>query len=1098
MPLVKLNIPTLVSDQVIDEQKQFVLRPLFLEYPVVLRRRYDNAILQYQKEVKKIFRGYRLSRPKADQLLWYLFNPELHYQQFELEFNLNRQLVKGAFAAVSFGLQGHTFVCLPGLNNFMFLSSAATSSDLRSECRKHIRKLMSDFQADDPDNFNTQDYLARPQEFIHEVEVTVNIAYQPFEFEEKSPMAFLSSLLEGTEFDGVQEMEKVGQDWNGLYPTELSRAYQQDELVEQLYQLIYHSQETPIALVGPEGVGKHTMVQEAIWRYRSETYGKAKGRQQRIWRVDPTRIIAGMSVVGMWQKRTEAIIRFAINPTENSRGCDKILIDNPIALLRIGKSAQNDMNLSDVLQPYLEQRQFQLILIATPEEWKALQEQGRRFSSLFRLLRIQEPPLSKVIDIILEKRRQLEREQDTSISIKAIEELLSIQRNFLRRKPLPGSVIRLMQQLAVKHRLGYVDSPEVRAEFQAISGMKEQAFANTSPAGAEETARQIGQKLVGQPQAVQALADVAHLVQAKLTNPNKPISSFLFVGPTGVGKTQAAKVLCEHLTGDAQQLVRFDMNEYIDSSGVQRLIGDYYNPEGQLTGAVRYRPFSILLLDEIEKAHPLVHDLLLQVLDDGRLTDSLGRTVDFSNTIIILTSNAGAREAGSQLGFQTDEQAQAHAYRRAMEQTFRPEFINRIDHTVVFNPLQPEHILGIARLQIQELLSRDGFVRRATILNISQEALQWVSHRGFDPRMGGRALKRQIERDLTVLSAEQLLVNPQSEAPIIFEIGLQGQRLSPKVTPLSFVEELSEGWLPHLPEETRGKAFYNQLLRSLEKLRENLSRYEENKEQHTPLVFEDGQPAGGLNWQYYHFKAKVEEAREAIRNISLGFRDKYYKIGPAIPLRLKAVNIVPKSDWSTKGLRENVKDRLFQKEGIQEISDAYQYAKVQFDSLKSEFLNNYLKVALFNLQQQALLQQRPAKTTLRVRSLINDRGQEQALYLLRRYEAFFQMLDLSHQWPEDSPYFTLEAYGIKELLAGETGVHLFYYAHQSPIPIQVAFGDKPTADEPLDVVRVYHGNHTVTDIRSGFSNDFNFTSAELFLMVYAGIPQKVRQAIAPV
>ena len=161
-------------------------------------------------------------------------------------------------------------------------------------------------------------------------------------------------------------------------------------------------------------------------------------------------------------------------------------------------------------------------------------------------------------------------------------------------------------------------------------------------------------------------------------------------------------------------------------------IRDSYNPEGQLTGKVRYNPFGILLLDEIEKAHPKVHDLLLQVLDDGRLTDSIGRTVDFTNTIIIMTSNVGARAVSSQLGFGQNLANDAAIYRKSVGDMFRPEFINRIDRIVIFKPLALAHILNIARLQIKELLQRDGFVRRSTILNISQEALEWVAQRGYD------------------------------------------------------------------------------------------------------------------------------------------------------------------------------------------------------------------------------------------------------------------------------------------------------------------------------------------------------------------------------
>jgi ATP-dependent Clp protease ATP-binding subunit ClpC len=703
--------------------------------------------------------------------------------------------------------------------------------------------------------------------------------------------------------------------------------------------------------------------------------------------------------------------------------------------------------------------------------------------------------MEKAVQIIIEKRRQLERNNYNQIKIQAIEQLLTIQRNYLRNKPLPGSVIRLLEQLAVKHRYGIVDAPEVREEFRNFSGLQEHIFDAAEPLNPEAIQGTLGQQLVGQPEAVRALADVVHLVKAKLNHPRRPLSSFLFIGPTGVGKTQAAKVLCNYLMGSEKQLLRFDMNEYIDSSSLQRLIGDYYNPEGQLTGAVRYRPFSIVLLDEIEKAHPLVRDLLLQLLDDGRLTDSLGRTIDFTNTIIIMTSNVGAREAGTQLGFTHSDQSQAHAYRRAMEQQFRPEFINRIDHTIVFNPLRPEHILGIARIQIKELLKRDGFVRRATILNISQDALEWVSQRGFDPRMGGRALKRQIERDLTALSAEQL-INTHSDHPILMDIILKNGQLHPKITPLAFVEPLEEEWMPALPEETKGRGFYRRLIRTLDLMLEELEAYEAANQEDGPIVYIDGQSTGQLDWEYHHFKSKVVEAKEAINNISLAFRDRYYKIGPAIPLRLKAVNMVPRSDWSTKGIRENFKDKLFQQEGIREISDAYQYANVQFDSLRTEFLNHFLTVAILQMQQRAVLIKPPGKLRLNVQSCIIGMGQTEVDFLLNLYEKLLQLLDLSPT-RDDGNDIEIEGYGLRALLEGESGIHLFYTANRTPIPIRVTLNGRQDPESAHRVIRLYDATYTITDLRSGFANAADITAEEFLLLVYAGVPAQLRKALYP-
>lgn len=1096
MVTVRLKVPTLVSTVTIEDKEHYHLRPLFVDYPIAAHQRYDDATSHFKKGLHQVFKGFSLDRAQADHLMWFLFAPKLKYQLPKFNFHLHRQYVSGSFALASFQLQGHTFVCLPQLNNYMFLYHDRPGNDLLSECQRVIKLLLQELQNQDEGTFDAARYMSDPKSFITQTELPISIKHAPFAFDAPKNEWFFSALMGSSSFDGQEEIEKVGQDLNARYPTELGRAYYQDTLVEQLYQMVYHPVNTPIAIVGPKGVGKHAVLEEMIWRYESDYYEKQKGRRQRIWHIDPTRIISGMSIVGDWQKRLESIVSFVRQPAGKDKPSDKILIDNPVALLRIGKSARNNMTAADLLRPYLEKRQLQLLLITTPEQWKTLQEKGRRFSGLFRVLRVDPPDLSRAIKIVLEKRRQLERTNDVLIRIQAIQQLLDLQRNYMRSKPLPGSVLRLMEQLAVKHRGGTVNAPEVREEFKAFSGLQEQIFDAKPEAYKQAIAEQIQQELIGQPEAVAALANVVHLLKAKLTNPRRPLSSFLFVGPTGVGKTQAAKVLCRYLMGSEEQLMRFDMNEYIDSGSVQRLIGNDYQPEGQLTGAVRYRPFGILLLDEIEKAHPLVHDLLLQLLDDGRLTNSVGQTVDFTNTIIMMTSNVGATQAGTQLGFQPQHEDHAPAYRRAMEQFFRPEFLNRIDKTVVFHALQPEHILSIARLQIKELLQRDGFVRRATILNISQPALQWVARRGFDARMGGRALKRQIEKDLTALSADQLVHAP-TEQPLLMDIDLEGQTLVPNIRPLTFIAPIEDRWLPEMPDETEGKHFYVQLLSALEGIRAGLEDFEnQEKEAETALVDLDGQ----LGWEYYHYKARLEELREAIKNISLGFRDRYYEIGPAIPYRLKAVDLIPRSYASTKGVRENVKDLLFQQEGIKEISHAYQYANVQFDSLKTEFINYFLKVAFLQLQLPALKAGGMHLYYLHFSSFVEGLGQKEIEYLLERYKALLKLLDWPHEVNEEKGEIEIKAYAVPDILRGESGIHLFYTLHRNPVPIRVALSSAPVQrdqQQQLQVIRVYHEGQTLTDLRTGFSNAFNITADEFALLVYAGVPTSLRRSINP-
>ncbi|NJK83563.1 MAG: ATP-dependent Clp protease ATP-binding subunit [Saprospiraceae bacterium] len=317
--------------------------------------------------------------------------------------------------------------------------------------------------------------------------------------------------------------------------------------------------------------------------------------------------------------------------------------------------------------------------------------------------------------------------------------------------------------------------------------------------------------------------------------------------------------MCEYLLGSETYLLRLDMNEYIDGYAVSRLIGDYANPEGVLTGQVRHRTFGVLLLDEIEKAHPSVHDLLLQVLDDGRLTDSLGRVVNFSNLIIIMTSNIGAQDIGRKISITSDISDEA-IYRKAIEVHFRPEFINRIDKIVTFKPLEKAHILNIARLQINALLQRDGFMQRSTILNISEETLAWLAEQGYDKSMGGRAMKRKIESEITTLSAEQLN-SIQSNAPIIFDVDYDKTlaQLTPTVHHLQFEIGTDETlWSPFIPKEKELFVCYQNLSERVLALKTDLHAYSE-KEYLNPSEL-----ANRSGWQYYQLDSAVAEMIDSL------------------------------------------------------------------------------------------------------------------------------------------------------------------------------------------------------------------------------------------
>ena len=380
-------------------------------------------------------------------------------------------------------MQKKLFICLPAFENYIFFvnETRLNKTDLEQEVIKVITQLFRKLKNND--EFDASTYFAESGEFISHISSSLNIKSGAFNFEQKQTPRYFSRIHDQDDFDGATEIEKVGENINSNYPGNLKRAYYRDELVEQLFSIIYEKGNTPIAIIGPEGVGKNTLIHELVFRYLKEKEDSIKDDLDqtekeelyaKIWKIDPTRIISGMSIVGWWQKRLEAIIEFILSKKKGEQ--DKLLIDNVIAMIRIGKSASNDMTLSDVLKPYLEKRQLQLIITATLDEWKILQEKDRRFSDLFQVIRMIEPDIKLATKMVLKQRKYLEVQQGCEFSIQAITQLLHFQRNYMKRKALPGAVMRFMNQLAAKYRFQIIDAPEIKAEFETFSGLKENIF----------------------------------------------------------------------------------------------------------------------------------------------------------------------------------------------------------------------------------------------------------------------------------------------------------------------------------------------------------------------------------------------------------------------------------------------------------------------------------------------------------------------------------------------------------------------------------------------------------------------------------------------
>ena len=288
----------------------------------------------------------------------------------------------------------------------------------------------------------------------------------------------------------------------------------------------------------------------------------------------------------------------------------------------------------------------------------------------------------------------------------------------------------------------------------------------------------LGQRVIGQDDSIRAVSDAVRRNRAGLGDPNRPIGSFLFLGPTGVGKTELCKALAEFIFDDENSMVRIDMSEFMEQHSVARLIGappGYvgYEEGGRLTEAVRRKPYSVILFDEIEKAHRDVFNVLLQVLDDGRLTDGQGRTVDFKNTVIVMTSNIGSQQIQEMTGQRAEEWEIEAAVRDMLKNVFRPEFLNRIDETIVFHPLSKEQLTKIVGIQIQMLQKR--LSSRNMRLELSAPAYKLLAEEGYDPNYGARPLKRVIQQHIENPLANQILRGEFSDGDLI-QVGVNEKR----------------------------------------------------------------------------------------------------------------------------------------------------------------------------------------------------------------------------------------------------------------------------------------------------------------------------------
>jgi ATP-dependent Clp protease ATP-binding subunit ClpC len=574
------------------------------------------------------------------------------------------------------------------------------------------------------------------------------------------------------------------------------------EEVESTIEILSRRTKNNPVLIGDPGVGKTAIVEGIAQRVVNDEVPETLSGK-RVVQLDLSGIVAGTQYRGQFEERLKKVID---EVRENSD--DLILLIDELHTVVGAGAAEGAMDASNMLKPALARGELHVVGATTIDEYRKNIEKDAALERRFQPVLVKEPSVDDTIDILRGLKDRYEAHHRVKITDEAIVAAAELSDRYVTGRFLPDKAIDLMDQAAARVRLrsktkpqdtkaledelrrvqrekdeavaseDFEKAPELRDQVAALRSELEDAQQGRRPVAevrAEDIAEvvsratgipvsqlteeererlmrleeQLHDRVVGQEEAVEAVAEAVRRARAGLSDPNRPIGSFLFLGPTGVGKTELARTLAEALFGDEASMVRIDMSEFQERHTVSRLVGappGYvgYEEAGQLTEAVRRRPYSVLLLDEIEKAHADVFNILLQILDDGRLTDAQGRTVDFKNSVIIMTSNMGA------------ERIQAHTRR---EETFeelkedmlqvvrhhlRPEFVNRIDEIIVFRALSREQIVDIARLLLERTTRR---LRAQDIeVEFTDEAVELIAEEGFEPEYGARPLRRTIQR----------------------------------------------------------------------------------------------------------------------------------------------------------------------------------------------------------------------------------------------------------------------------------------------------------------------------------------------------------------
>ena len=538
------------------------------------------------------------------------------------------------------------------------------------------------------------------------------------------------------------------------------------EEIRRAVQILSRRSKNNPVLVGEPGVGK-TAVAEGLALRVARGDAPEELRKKRIVSLDIPALLAGTKYRGDFEERVKSVLR------DVKRAGDVILFIDELHTIIGAGSAEGAIDAANILKPALGRGEVQIIGATTPEEYRRHIEKDAALERRFQPVNVPEPGREQTLSMLRSLRPGLEKHHGVHIREEALEAAYTLSRRYIHDRFLPDKAIDLLDEAAAGLRLGEgpggltVGPGEVAGVVSLWTGIPVAGLSEDESAALRDLEEKLRSRIIGQDEAVSAVARAIRRSRVGLRDPRRPVGSFLFLGPSGVGKTELCRALAAAVYRDEGAIVRIDMSEYMEKHAVSRLIGSPpgyvgYEDGGQLTEKVRRKPWCVVLFDEIEKAHEDVWSLLLQILDDGHLTDSAGRKVDFRNTVIVMTSNVGAKtisEGKNPLGFAAGEESSEEEMRRqVMEElraTFRPEFLNRVDETIVFHRLGQEDVVQITRNLVEELRAR--FLSLGLSLEVPEETLRFLAREGYDEKFGARPLRRTLQSRIEDAASELLL-----------------------------------------------------------------------------------------------------------------------------------------------------------------------------------------------------------------------------------------------------------------------------------------------------------------------------------------------------